>query len=231
MTKIVHTSDALEEDMDLSIPKIHLHEDTYKRAPSDVRDFIAKVIVHLSARCADLLFRKRYGERAVVLETIAAVPGMVGGILQHLKALRLIRDDRGWIKSLVDEAENERMHLLIYSHISKPSFFERILIVIVQFFFFIIYFLLYIISPKTAHRTVGYFEEEAIHSYMHFLELINSGDIHNVHAPEMAKTYWGLKSDAMLKDMVMATIRDEMIHRDTNHAFADDSIGTSLWGR
>lgn len=37
---------------------------------------------------ADAFFSKRYGSRAVVLETVAAVPGMVGGALQHLRALR-----------------------------------------------------------------------------------------------------------------------------------------------
>ena len=33
---------------------------------------------------ADALFAKRYGNRAIVLETVAAVPGMVGGALLHL---------------------------------------------------------------------------------------------------------------------------------------------------
>ena len=34
--------------------------------------------------CADTFFAKRYGHRAVVLETVAAVPGMVGATLTHL---------------------------------------------------------------------------------------------------------------------------------------------------
>ena len=49
---------------------------------------------------ADTFFRKRYGHRAVVLETVAAVPGMVGGMLLHLKSLRKMEDDKGWIKIL-----------------------------------------------------------------------------------------------------------------------------------
>jgi len=55
---------------------------------------------------ADTFFAWRYGHRAVVLETVAAVPGMVGGALQHLKSLRSMKSDDGWIKVLLDEAEN-----------------------------------------------------------------------------------------------------------------------------
>jgi len=40
----------------------------------------------------------------VVLETVAAVPSMVGGALQHLKSLRSIKSDDGWTKVLLDEA-------------------------------------------------------------------------------------------------------------------------------
>jgi len=37
---------------------------------------------------------------------------MVAGMLIHLKSLRKMQDDKGWIKILLDEAENERMHLM-----------------------------------------------------------------------------------------------------------------------
>lgn len=177
----------------------------------------------------DFFFQERYCHRAVVLETIAAVPGMVGGLLQHLKSLRFIRDDRGWIETLLDEAENERMHLIVYSAIQKPTALERIAIMVVQFFFFHFYFLVYLLSPATAHRVVGYFEEEAIHSYEHYLELVEQGVHENVPAPQVAIDYWKLKSDARLIDVIKATIVDEMLHRDVNHQFADDRIGTKLW--
>ena len=97
----------------------------------------------------------------MVLETIAAVPGMVvGGALQHLRALRRMQSDNGWIRKLLDEAENERMYLMTFIEIAKPIAFERILIVIAQGIFYNCFFLLYLVSPKTAHRVVGYFEEE-----------------------------------------------------------------------
>lgn len=210
-------------------PHVGLHREHYHFTPKTLGDRIAKAIVHLSALTATLLFKHRYGHRAIVLETIAAVPGMVGGLLQHLKSLRLIRDDRGWIRTLLDEAENERMHLLVYSEMNKPTWFERLLIIVVQVGFFIVYFFLYLISPRTAHHVVGYFEEEAVHSYEVYLSLVKQGVHENIPATSLAKTYWNLKEDAMLTDVIEATIKDEMLHRDVNHEFADDKVGTNLW--
>jgi ubiquinol oxidase len=224
-----HIDTAIYEDVNLSTPHVIEKRDGYHYTPKTFGDHVARTIVTVMARTADLLFKSRYGERAIVLETVASVPGMVGGLLQHLKSLRLIRDDRGWIKTLVDEAENERMHLLIYNQVAQPTVFERIVIILVQFFFYNFYFFVYLISPKTAHRTVGYFEEEAINSYHHYLALIESGHTRNVHAPEIARTYWNLPEGSLLSDMVKATIKDEMIHRDVNHRFANDKEGTHLW--
>ena len=70
------------------------------KEPEDIHDRIALRIVKFMRVFADAFFAKRYGHRAVVLETVAAVPGMVGGLLQHLKAIRHIRDDQGWIREL-----------------------------------------------------------------------------------------------------------------------------------
>ena len=210
-------------------PHITLKREHYHHTPKGLRDTIAKTIVHFSAGCADFLFRERYGHRAIVLETIASVPGMLGGMFQHLKSLRFIRDDNGWIKTLLDEAENERMHLLIYNGVARPDVFERFLIIVVQFFFSIVYFILYLLSPRTAHRVVGYFEEEAIHSYERYLELVHEGKHENIPATSLAKSYWKLHEDARLSDMIEATIIDEMAHRDVNHRFSDGLIGTKMW--
>ena len=73
-----------------------------------------------------------------------------------------MEDDKGWIKTLLDEAENERMHLMTFIHIAKPTFIERIVIMIAQFIFIVTYAIIYIVSQRTAHRIVGYFEEEAL---------------------------------------------------------------------
>ena len=157
----------------------------------------------------------------MVLETVAAVPGMVGGLLQHLKSIRHIRDDEGWIRELLEEAENERMHLMTFIHISQPMRIERLIIMIAQAVFYNVYFWTYLFAPKTAHRIVGYLEEEAVVSYTQYLEGIDAGKIENVPAPQIAIDYWSLSADARLRDVVIAVRADEAAHRDVNHSFAD----------
>ena len=226
---IEEKDDRLFNDLMTVVPHVAGHKESYHYNPRDVQSRIARAIVRFLAECADFLFKERYGHRAVVLETIASVPGMIGGGFQHLKSLRLIRDDRGWIQTLLNEAENERMHLLIYSSIAQPTQLERLLIIVVQFFFSLAYFFLYFISPATAHRVVGFLEEEAIRSYEHYLRLVEDGTHVNIDAPPLAISYWSLAHDAKLTDVIKATIKDEMVHRDVNHTFANDTIGTSIW--
>ena len=189
--------------------------------PQSRSDKIAFAFVKLLRFFADTFFSSRYGHRAVVLETVAAVPGMVGGLWQHLKALRNMRDDEGWIRTLLDEAENERMHLMTFIEIAQPSRFERALIVAVQLIFYNFYFFLYLFAPRTAHRVVGYFEEEAVISYTQYLAEVDAGRHENVLAPQIAIDYWQLPSDARLRDVIIAVRADEAEHRDVNHCFVD----------
>lgn len=202
------------------------HEQTQNTAtfhhhnPKSFGDRFAYGLVKFMRFFADKFFAKRYGNRAVVLETVAAVPGMVGGMLLHLKSLRRMENDNGWIKTLLDEAENERMHLMTFIEIARPTTLERYLVLIVQFIFYFAYFILYLISPKTAHRVVGYLEEEAVVSYTSYLECIENDEIENVKAPAIAIDYWNLKEDARLKDVVLAIRSDEMKHREVNHCAA-----------
>lgn len=189
--------------------------------PVSFSDKIAYSFTKAMRFFADTFFSGRYGHRAVVLETVAAVPGMVGGALQHLHSLRRMQSDNGWIRKLLDEAENERMHLMTFIEIAKPSGFERLLIVIAQGVFYNFFFLLYIISPKTAHRVVGYFEEEAVFSYTEYLAGVDSGKYENVPAPQLAIDYWHLAPDARLRDVIIVVRADEAGHRDVNHDFAN----------
>lgn len=193
----------------------------YHYVPKDMRDRIALGFVKMLRFFADTFFAKRYGHRAVVLETVAAVPGMVGGMLQHMRCLRRMCDDRGWIRTLLDEAENERMHLMTFIEVAQPNKFERLLVLLVQGIFFNCFFLLYLFSPKTAHRVVGYFEEEAIVSYNSYLQEIDSGNHPNIAAPQIAIDYWKLPSNATLRDVVIAVRADEANHRDVNHHYAN----------
>jgi len=121
----------------------------------------------------------------------------------------------------MEEAENERMHLLTFIEIAKPSRFERWLIILAQGIFYNFFFLLYLVSPRNAHRVVGYFEEEAVVSYTEFLAEVEAGNHENVPAPQRAIKYWSLPPDARLSDVIIAVRADEAAHRDVNHGFAD----------
>ncbi len=198
--------------------------------PQNLSDRFALGFVKLLRFFADTFFAKRYGHRAVVLETIAAVPGMVGGAVQHLTSLRRMTDDKGWIRTLLDEAENERMHLMTFVHIARPSRLERALILLAQGAFYNAFFLLYLFTPRTAHRIVGYFEEEAVVSYTQYLAEIDAGRHENVPAPQIAIDYWKLAPDSRLRDVVLAIRNDEAGHRNVNHEFADALTGAAHAG-
>ena len=193
--------------------------------PEGLSDRIAFAFTKALRWSADTFFAARYGHRAVVLETVAAVPGMVGATINHLHALRRMKDDRGWIRTLMDEAENERMHLMTFIEVCKPTVFERFVVVAAQWVFYLFFFGLYLVSPKTAHRVVGYFEEEAVISYSHYLAEIDEGRSENVAAPEIARRYWNLPAQATLRDVVEVVRADEAHHRDVNHGFANDIAG------
>jgi ubiquinol oxidase len=197
----------------------------YHYTPVDLADRFALGSVTFLRFLADSFFGRRYGHRAVILETVAAVPGMVGGALTHLKSLRRFEDDRGWIKTLLDEAQNERAHLMTFSHLAKPNWFERLLAIAAQGVFFNVFFFMYLFWPRAAHRFVGYLEEEAITSYTEYLAEIDAGKIENVPAPRYAIDYWKLEPDARLREVVVAVRLDEAKHRDVNHGFADDIAG------
>ena len=196
--------------------------------PLDFSDGFALGFTKVLRFCADTFFAKRYGHRAVVLETVAAVPGMVGATVTHLTCLRRMVDDEGWIRTLMEEAENERMHLMTFIEIAKPSVFERWVVMFVQWIFYIGFFILYLFSSRTAHRVVGYFEEEAVISYTMYLQEIDEGRSPNVAAPYIAKHYWKLAADATLRDVVLLVRADEAHHRDVNHGFASKLAGLPI---
>jgi ubiquinol oxidase len=199
---------------------IMIKKTTHHKA-ENFSDYFALACTKFLRFFADTFFAGRYGHRAVVLETVAGVPGMVGGTLQHLKSLRRMQNDDGWIRTLLDEAENERMHLMTFIEIAKPNAFERFLIILAQGIFYNLFFLLYLISSRTAHRLVGYFEEEAVYSYTEYLRGVEIGKYENTPAPKIAIDYWHLKKNARLSDVILAVRKDEMNHRDVNHYFSN----------
>ena len=164
-----------------------------------MRDIFARSMTKFFRFIADTFFAKRYGHRAVVLETIAGVPGMVAGLWLHLKSLRKMKT--GWgpqIREMLAEAENERMHLMFFIEIARPNWFERLLVLTAQGIFWWFYFIIYVIDYKTAHRMIAYFEEEAVISYTQYLEMIESGQVENVPAPQLAIDYYKMKKNIYL---------------------------------
>ena len=49
------------------------------------------------------------------------IPGMIAAMTRHLKSLRYMQRDHGWIHTLLEEAENERMHLLTAMVLRNPG--------------------------------------------------------------------------------------------------------------
>ncbi len=172
---------------------------------------------------ADTFFAKRYGHRAVVLETVAGVPGMVAGVWMHFKSLRVMKAGYGeQIREMLAEAENERMHLMFFIEIAKPNYFERFIVLFAQLIFGLFYLFMYIFFTRTAHRMIGYFEDEAVKSYTEYLELVESGKVENIQAPKLAINYYKLGTDAKLSDLIRCVRADEEHHSETNHNYADN---------
>ena len=187
-----------------------------------IRNSLAMGMTKFFRFFADTFFAKRYGHRAVVLETVAGVPGMVAGMWLHFKSLRKMKTGYGPdIREMLAEAENERMHLMFFVEIAKPNWFERLLVLSAQIIFFIFYFIIYVVSYRMAHRMIAYFEEEAVRSYTDYLALVQSGAVENVPAPQLAIDYYGMKRSARLSDLIVKVRADEQHHSIINHKYAD----------
>ncbi|KAK3755295.1 hypothetical protein QZH41_014599 [Actinostola sp. cb2023] len=163
--------------------------------------------------------------RIIMLETVAGVPGMIGGMARHLKSLRKLDRDHGWIHTLLEEAENERMHLMTALELKEPEPGKifRAVIIGAQGVFVNMFFVAYLFSPRYCHRFVGYLEEEAVKTYTYCLECIDNGKLpawENKKAPDLAITYWKLKEDATMRDTILAIRADEAHHRVVNHTLS-----------
>merc|ERR1712046_280692 len=157
----------------------------YHHQPEGYSDRLALSLITAVRKCFDVVSgynpekmnERNWLHRIIFLETVAGVPGMIGGMLRHLKSLRTLEADHGWIHHLLQEAENERMHLFIFLTMRNPGVFFRVFIAGAQGIFFNFYFLMYLLFPKFSHRFVGYLEEEAVHTYTKVLEAIDSGKL------------------------------------------------------
>ena len=188
----------------------------------DISDSFAYSMTKFFRFIADTFFAKRYGHRAVVLETVAGVPGMVAGVWMHFKSLRAMKAGYGeQIREMLDEAENERMHLMFFIEIAKPNSIERFVVLSAQVIFGLFYLFMYVFFTKTAHRMIGYFEDEAVRSYTEYLEIVEAGKVENTPAPHIAINYYKLGSDAKLSDLIRRVRADEQHHSEKNHHYAN----------
>ena len=194
-----------------------------KISRENISDAFALSMTKFFRFIADTFFAKRYGHRAVVLETVAGVPGMVAGVWMHFKSLRKMKVGYGeQIREMLAEAENERMHLMFFIEIAKPNYFERFIVLFSQMIFGLFYLFMYIFFTRTAHRMIGYFEDEAVKSYTEYLEMVESGKVENIPAPKLAINYYGIGSDSKLSDLIRCVRADEEHHSETNHNYADN---------
>ena len=195
---------------------------TKKIKAIDISDSFAYSMTKFFRFIADTFFAKRYGHRAVVLETVAGVPGMVAGVWMHFKSLRAMKAGYGeQIREMLDEAENERMHLMFFIEIAKPNSIERFVVLSAQVIFGLFYLFMYVFFTKTAYRMIGYFEDEAVRSYTEYLEIVEAGKVENTPAPHIAINYYKLGSDAKLSDLIRRVRADEQHHSEKNHHYAN----------
>jgi len=166
------------------------------------------------------------GYRLIILESIAGVPGMLGGMFRHFRSLRQLERDHGFIFTLLEEAENERMHLIVCMGFFEAGPFTRFLVQAAQVAMTPFLATLYVIRPQLLHRFVGYLEETAVHTYTNIVQTVESPGtkLHvawkDMPAPREAIEYWKLPEDAMWVDCLKRMLADEAHHRDVNHAMA-----------
>jgi len=175
-------------------------------------------------RKLDTLDERSVLNRCIFLETVAGVPGFAAGMIRHLQSLRQMERDHGWIHTLIEEAENERMHLMTFLQLRHPGPFFRAAVISTQIFFTLGFSLCYLISPRFCHRFVGYLEEQAVITYTDIINKIDEGKLpmwSSLPAPVIAKNYWKLGDNALMRDVILAIRADEAHHRQVNHTLGD----------
>ncbi|CAG8132793.1 unnamed protein product [Penicillium salamii] len=172
-----------------------------------------------------IMTEEKWITRFIFLESVAGVPGMVAGMLRHLKSIRRMKRDNGWIETLLEEAYNERMHLLTFLKLAEPGPSMRFMVLGAQWVFFSGFSIAYLISPQICHRFVGYLEEEAVITYSKAIRDLENGHLpawSSLQAPVMAVKYWQMpEGQRCMRSLLLYVRADEAKHRDVNHALGN----------
>lgn len=79
----------------LSVEDLEKIGTPYHFKPQDFVDRMALGLMRFLRVFVHGFFREKYDHHAVCLETVAAVPGLVGGFHRHLRSLRNMKRDHG----------------------------------------------------------------------------------------------------------------------------------------
>ncbi|KAH6631377.1 alternative oxidase-domain-containing protein [Chaetomium tenue] len=165
--------------------------------------------------------------RFVFLETVAGIPGAVAGGLRHLHSIRRFKLDQGWIKTLLEESYNERMHLMTFLAMYRPGRLMRFMVFAAQGIFYNTMFVGYLISPSFCHRLVGYLEDEAVATYTKCLAEMDKGWLPQwtdpgFKIPDIAVKYWKMpEGRRTMRDLILYIRADEASHRGVNHTLGN----------
>ncbi|CAE8743328.1 unnamed protein product, partial [Polarella glacialis] len=228
IVELMHNHVWSQEEIDLRLGNLYQHK------PQSWSDSLARGIMYSLYRTFNFMtgFKpvntpvKAVEWRLIVLESFAGVPGFMVAMFRHFRSLRTLERDHGWIHTLLEEAENERMHLLVCMKMFKAGPITRFLVVAAQLFMTPMLAMVYIARPKAVHRFVGYLEETACMTYANIIHQVETPGtpLHEawaeLPAPALAKAYWKLSDEALWVDTLKCMFADESNHRDVNHTFA-----------
>lgn len=168
--------------------------------------------------------------RLILLESVAGVPPFIMAGYRHFRSLRNITYDGGRIYTHLEEAENERMHLICCMQAFEATWKMKLLVYGAQVFITPFCWFFCLLKPQYLNRFVGYLEELACETYSSVLDHVNNPDKklykawHDKPAPPAAIEYWKLDKNATWPDVLRYIYTDETQHRDINHCFADISV-------
>lgn len=168
--------------------------------------------------------------RLILLESIAGVPPFIVAGYRHFRSLRNLSYDGGRIYTHLEEAENERMHLVSCMQVFEAGALMKASVYGAQFVLTPFCWFFCLVSPRSMNRFVGYLEELACETYSTVLSKVNDPSTklyaawHETSAPPVAIEYWQLPENATWPDVLRYIYADETNHRDINHTFADISV-------